>query len=190
MSCRSVLYRPCHVAEYEHAIQCYSEALEKYPVDCVHERSVAHGNRAACWVKLNEHEKSIEDCTKGELLVSWYGPGVCRHALLLVWTSFSLHCVCVGVWVWVCGSVGVCGSVCVMCVCGVCVRDLWVVVGGLVYCVAHCICEHAALEFNSEYVKVLLRRAQSYEATDKLESALEGESLASHMFLPVLMSAS
>ena len=71
MSCCSVLYRPCHVAEYEHAIQCYSEALEKYPVDCVHERSVAHGNRAACWVKLNEHEKSIEDCTKGELLVSW-----------------------------------------------------------------------------------------------------------------------
>lgn len=71
MSCHSVLYRPCHVAEYEHAIQCYSEALEKYPADCVHERSVAHGNRAACWVKLNEHEKSIEDCTKGELLVSW-----------------------------------------------------------------------------------------------------------------------
>ena len=43
---------------------------------------------------------------------------------------------------------------------------------------AYCICEHAALEFNSEYVKVLLRRAQSYEATDKLESALEGESHA------------
>ena len=84
-----------------------------------------------------------------------------------------------------CVGVGV--GVCVCGVCVVCVGGLWVCVGGLVYCVAHCICEHAALEFNSEYVKVLLRRAQSYEATDKLESALEGES---RVHVPVLMSAS
>ena len=76
-----------------------------------------------------------------------------------------------------------CVCVCVflrVCVYG-CVR-LHVCVSVCMYaCVCVCVCVHTAyntaLEFNTEYVKVLLRRAQSYEATDKLESALEGESL-------------
>ena len=82
-------------------------------------------------------------------------------------------CVCVCVFVCVCVCARARARVCVyvVCVCGVCV------------CVYMCVCVcvvcvcYPALEFNTEYVKVLLRRAQSYEATDKLESALEGESI-------------
>ena len=33
---------------------------------------------------------------------------------------------------------------------------------------------YVALDVDDKYVKVLLRRAQSYEATEKLESAFEG----------------
>jgi import receptor subunit TOM70 len=80
--------------EYELAMECYTKALDVYPTDCCKEVSVAHGNLSACWVKLNEHEKVIEECTK-------------------------------------------------------------------------------ALDVDDKYVKVLLRRAQSYEATEKLESAFE-----------------
>ena len=32
-----------------------------------------------------------------------------------------------------------------------------------------------ALNLDQNYIKVLVRRAQSYEATEKLESALEGQ---------------
>ena len=56
-------------AEYELAMECYTKALDVYPTDCCKEVSVAHGNLSACWVKLNEHEKVIEECTKGFLIM-------------------------------------------------------------------------------------------------------------------------
>lgn len=56
-------------------------------------------------------------------------------------------------------------------------RDpLWYIIfiGCLIYFLH---CQLLALKMKPDYLKALLRRAQSYEATEKLEEALEGNPL-------------
>ena len=39
--------------EYRGAIQCYTDALERYPASgCTHEVAICYANRAACHLKL------------------------------------------------------------------------------------------------------------------------------------------
>lgn len=49
--------------DYTAAVETYTEAIELCPLNCVEEKSVLHGNRAAANLQLNNKEAAIADCT-------------------------------------------------------------------------------------------------------------------------------
>lgn len=50
--------------ENAECVDTYTRALEICPMDCVDDRSVLFGNRAAGHIKLNNKLAAIDDCTK------------------------------------------------------------------------------------------------------------------------------
>lgn len=66
--------------EYAEAVQLYTKALELYPPLSDHEASVCFANRAACFMKMDEHQSVVDDCTKALELKPDYLKAVVRRA--------------------------------------------------------------------------------------------------------------
>jgi len=66
--------------EWESAIECYTDAIERAPADAT-EAAAFYANRAACYAKLAEHESVVEDCTAALALQPDYTKALLRRAL-------------------------------------------------------------------------------------------------------------
>lgn len=55
--------------KFEEAIECYSEAIALCPENDVENGAIYFSNRAACFLMLNNNERTIEDCTNSLSLV-------------------------------------------------------------------------------------------------------------------------
>ncbi|GAB6029698.1 hypothetical protein CHUAL_005421 [Chamberlinius hualienensis] len=50
--------------DYEKALSCYTKALKLKETNSSNEESILYKNRAACYLKLSNYEKAVEDCDK------------------------------------------------------------------------------------------------------------------------------
>jgi tetratricopeptide (TPR) repeat protein len=67
--------------EYASAIQCYTDAIEQYPASgCTHEVAICYANRAACHLKLEDHQSVVDDCSKALELKEDYLKAYARRA--------------------------------------------------------------------------------------------------------------
>lgn len=66
--------------DYADAISSYSEALKLFPLSCKEEIATCYANRAACYMKMDQHQEVIDDCTKALEMNPEYVKALLRRA--------------------------------------------------------------------------------------------------------------
>lgn len=66
--------------DYEVAVKSYTDGLTICPKSFAKTKSILHANRAACYIKQDEKELAIKDCTEALLLDQYYKKARLRRA--------------------------------------------------------------------------------------------------------------
>jgi len=67
---------------WKEAAKCYTKALTECPPSFADVRAIYYSNRAACFIKMEDNDKAIADCSKAIELDSNYAKALFRRAQL------------------------------------------------------------------------------------------------------------